>query len=75
MSAGIVNLPAVYPVCHGASAYTSSKLAQIRLLEHVAAECPDVFAVAVHPGIVETKLLREGGMAGEQPPSALLDDR
>jgi len=74
VSAGIVNLPAVYPFCQGASAYITSKLAQIRLLEHVAAECPDVFVVAIHPGIVATDLMREMAAVGGNAKGALLDD-
>ncbi|MCJ1473399.1 hypothetical protein MMC13_002050 [Lambiella insularis] len=74
VSAAIVNLPSVYPPCHGASAYVTSKLAQIRLLEHVAAECPDVFVVAIHPGIVETDLLLESAMVDANAEGAFLDD-
>ena len=74
VSAAIVNLPAVYPPCHGGSAYITSKLAQIRLLEHVAAECPDVFTVAIHPGIVATDLMRETAMGDGNAEGALLDD-
>ncbi|KAI9714544.1 MAG: hypothetical protein M1820_000506 [Bogoriella megaspora] len=75
VSAGIVNLPAVYPVCQGASSYVTSKLAQIRLLEHVAAECPDLFVVVVHPGIVATDLMKESTVdQGENMEKTLLDD-
>ena len=74
VSAAIVNLPAIYPPCQGASAYVTSKLAQIRLLEHIAAECPDVFTVGVHPGIVETDLMRETEMADSNAEGTLLDD-
>jgi NAD(P)-dependent dehydrogenase (short-subunit alcohol dehydrogenase family) len=74
VSAGIVNFPAVYPLCQGASAYITSKLAQVRLLEHVAAECPDVFVVAIHPGVVATDLMREAAMVDEKAEGVLLDD-
>ncbi len=74
VSAGIVNLPPNYPPCHGSSAYASSKLAQIRLLEHVAAECPDAFVVGVHPGIVATDLMLESQMMDVNMEGALLDD-
>lgn len=52
----------------------TSKLAQIRLLEHVAAENPDVFTVAVHPGIVVTDLMRETGMTEGNMEGQFLDD-
>lgn len=74
VSAAIVNFPPVYPLCNGASAYITSKLAQVRLLEHVAAECPDVFVVAIHPGIVVTDLMREMAMVKEDDEGGLLDD-
>ena len=56
VSSGVINMQAAHPIPAGASAYASSKLAQVRLLEHVAAECPDVFVVSVHPGIIITDL-------------------
>lgn len=61
ISANAVTLPASNPVMSGHSAYTSSKFAQIRLLENVAAENPDVFVASVHPGVVESDMLKALG--------------
>ena len=58
VTAGMVLFPSSNHLLNGSSAYVSSKLAQIRLLEYLAAENPDVFVVAVHPGVVETPLLK-----------------
>ena len=58
INAGMINLsPVTYPAT-GSSAYNASKIAQAKLLEHVAAENPDVFVVSVHPGVVKTNLLK-----------------
>ncbi|KAJ5662171.1 uncharacterized protein N7477_009787 [Penicillium maclennaniae] len=43
------------------SAYISSKLTLIKLMEFLAAENPTVFAVALHPGMVDTSILRSSG--------------
>lgn len=40
----------------GASAYAASKMAQMKLLEHIAAENPDMFVASVHPGIIATDM-------------------
>jgi NAD(P)-dependent dehydrogenase (short-subunit alcohol dehydrogenase family) len=45
----------------GLSAYVSSKLSLIKVMEYIAAENPNVFAAALHPGMVDTKILRESG--------------
>lgn len=51
--------PAMLP---GLSAYISSKLAQVKFLEFLAAENPNVFVASVHPGMVETAMfLKSGG--------------
>ncbi|MCJ1322344.1 hypothetical protein MMC15_007692 [Xylographa vitiligo] len=57
INAGMINIPATRPPATGSSAYITSKIAQVKLLEHVAAETPDVFVVSVHPGIVKTAIL------------------
>ncbi len=57
MTTGTSGLPpAMLP---GLSAYISSKLAQVKLLEFLAAENPNVFVASVHPGMVETSLFRK----------------
>lgn len=43
------------------SAYISSKLTVIKLMEFLAAENPTVFAAALHPGMVDTSILRSSG--------------
>lgn len=43
------------------SGYITSKLAVIKLMEFLAAENPNVFAVALHPGMIETKIFRGSG--------------
>jgi NAD(P)-dependent dehydrogenase (short-subunit alcohol dehydrogenase family) len=47
---------AAYEVFPNLSAYGISKLAVLELMTYVAAENPHVFAVAVHPGIVDTDM-------------------
>ena len=42
--------------------YMSSKIAQAKLMEYIAYEHPEVFVCSVHPGVVETQMLREAGM-------------
>lgn len=45
----------------GLSAYISSKLSLIKLMEYLAAENPNIFATALHPGMVDTSILRNSG--------------
>ncbi|KAK5992322.1 Short chain dehydrogenase citE [Cladobotryum mycophilum] len=52
----------------GLSAYTTSKLAQIRLIECLAAENKNVFAATVHPGLVETTIFAKSGAKKETLP-------
>ena len=47
---------AAYQVFPNLSAYGISKLAALELMTYVAVENPNVFAVAVHPGIVKTDM-------------------
>lgn len=59
------------------SAYISSKLTLIKMMEFLAAENPTVFAAALHPGMVDTNILRSSGAdpsklpmdSGKQHPS------
>jgi len=44
-------------IMSGGSAYTISKLAIIQLTAYIAAENPNVSAIALHPGLVETDML------------------
>lgn len=56
ITAGSVQLPPSLPFNQGRSAYNSSKIAQLKLLENLAAENPDVFVASVHPGVVMTEM-------------------
>ena len=47
---------AAYEVFPSLSAYGISKLTVLQLMTYVAAESPNVFAVALHPGIVDTEM-------------------
>ncbi|GAB1319163.1 3-hydroxybutyrate dehydrogenase type 2 [Madurella fahalii] len=69
LTSGMVALPpAAGP---GMSSYNASKIAQVRLMEYLAAEEPGVFAAAVHPGMYDTPLLARMEQPLEQVP---LDD-
>ncbi|KAJ5495923.1 hypothetical protein N7539_001039 [Penicillium diatomitis] len=43
------------------SGYITSKLAVVKLVEFLAAENPNLVAVALHPGMIDTKVFRESG--------------
>lgn len=43
------------------SGYLSSKTAQVKIVESIAAENPNLFACSVHPGVVDTQLFRDCG--------------
>ncbi|KAL8895273.1 MAG: hypothetical protein Q9207_008235 [Kuettlingeria erythrocarpa] len=58
INAGMVHVPAGVGPASGASAYASSKMAQLKLMEFLAAENPDLFVASVHPGVVETTMTR-----------------
>lgn len=73
----MVQVPAGIGPAKGASAYSSSKIAQLKVMEFLAAENPDVFVASVHPGVVMTDMTRaflahgqKDGGGGEFP----LDD-
>lgn len=73
VNANMITLPTSGPVAQGASAYNCSKIALVRLFEYVSAENPDVFVVSVHPGAVDTDMLRSSGIYAKLDP-AVLDD-
>ncbi|CEL10647.1 hypothetical protein ASPCAL13763 [Aspergillus calidoustus] len=60
---GLTSGPLVFPpsAVIGASSYFASKLALIKVIEFLAAENPNVFATALHPGMVDTPVLRKFG--------------
>lgn len=66
MTTGTSGLPpAMLP---GLSAYISSKLAQVKFLESLAVENPNVFVVSAHQGMVETSVFRKSGAKAEAWP-------
>ena len=71
ISAGLIQTPTSTPAIQGVSAYNASKIALVKMLEHLSAENPDVFVASVHPGIVPSGMVREGRGHGG---SALWDD-
>jgi short-subunit dehydrogenase len=50
------------------SAYLSSKVAQVKVMEFLAAENPELFICSVHPGMVDTNILRGSGADPKQLP-------
>lgn len=67
LSAGIVLPPTMLK---GLSAYATSKLALIKVIEYLAVENPSLFAAALHPGIIETTMFKK---TGADPASLPLD--
>ncbi|KAH6861096.1 hypothetical protein BKA58DRAFT_443861 [Alternaria rosae] len=59
LAAGAAALPPAYTP--GLSGYLTSKVAQTKIVEFLAAENPDLFACAVHPGMVDTGIFRGSG--------------
>ncbi|KAJ5190952.1 uncharacterized protein N7498_009937 [Penicillium cinerascens] len=55
------------------SAYISSKLTLIKMMEFLAAENPTVFAAALHPGMVDTNILRSSGADPSKLPMDSVD--
>jgi NAD(P)-dependent dehydrogenase (short-subunit alcohol dehydrogenase family) len=66
LTSGFMTLPP--PALPGVSAYMSSKLAQVRVLEFLAAENPNIFVASVHPGLVETAVFKASGAKAENLP-------
>lgn len=62
VTAGGVVLPPQHVA--GLSAYMTSKTAQIKLMEWLSIENPTLFTCSVQPGVVDTKMLRDSGLAG-----------
>lgn len=57
-TAAIVFPPVMQP---NMSAYAISKLSVIKFIVYLAAENPSIFAAALHPGMVDTAILRKTG--------------
>ncbi|OHE90561.1 short chain dehydrogenase [Colletotrichum orchidophilum] len=66
LTTGTTALPAV--ALPGLSAYMASKLAQTKIIEFLAAENPNLFAVTLHPGMVETDIFTKSGAKAEALP-------
>jgi NAD(P)-dependent dehydrogenase (short-subunit alcohol dehydrogenase family) len=62
---GIVLDPTAVP---GLSAYMTSKTAQVKLIEWLAVENPNLFTCSVHPGVVDTKMLSDAGLVDKGMP-------
>lgn len=61
-------------MAHGSSAYVCSKIAQMKLLEYVAAEeAADLFVVSVHPGVLMTDMVKDWSL-GANLNESMLDD-
>lgn len=50
--------PAIQP---GLSAYVTSKFALVKFIEYLAAENPNIFAVALNPGVIKTAMFEKLG--------------
>jgi NAD(P)-dependent dehydrogenase (short-subunit alcohol dehydrogenase family) len=61
----LVMPPAMTP---GYSAYLTAKAVQIKVLEFLASENPELFVATVHPGMVDTGIFRSSGASPEQLP-------
>ncbi|KAL8911093.1 MAG: hypothetical protein Q9171_003683 [Xanthocarpia ochracea] len=65
-AAGAFSLPpATTP---GLSAYLTSKLAMVKMLEFLAVENPTLFIASVHPGMVDTEMFRKSGATPDMLP-------
>ncbi|KAF2180458.1 short chain dehydrogenase, partial [Zopfia rhizophila CBS 207.26] len=59
ITAGALVMPVKMTV--GISGYLTSKLAQIKVMEYLAAENPNMFFCSVHPGMIDTSIFRASG--------------
>ncbi|KAF2458350.1 hypothetical protein BDY21DRAFT_284214 [Lineolata rhizophorae] len=66
VTAGAFFLPTKQVV--GLSGYLVSKLAQVKMLEFLAAENPNMFFCNVHPGMIDTKIFRGSGATPDMLP-------
>jgi NADP-dependent 3-hydroxy acid dehydrogenase YdfG len=66
ITAGAFVMPPAYTP--GLSAYLTSKIAQSKVMEFVAAENPNLFVCTVHPGMIETDVFRSSGADPNQLP-------
>jgi NADP-dependent 3-hydroxy acid dehydrogenase YdfG len=66
ITAGALVMPPAYTP--GLSGYLSSKVAQSKVLEFIAAENPELFVCNIHPGMIETDVFRSSGADPQQLP-------
>jgi NAD(P)-dependent dehydrogenase (short-subunit alcohol dehydrogenase family) len=66
VTAGAICFPTKQVI--GLSGYLVSKLAQIKTIEFLAAENPNIFACSVHPGMIETKMFLKSGATPDMLP-------
>lgn len=66
ITAGAYVMPPAYTP--GLSSYLTSKVAQSKVLEFVAAENPNLFVCTLHPGMIETDVFRSSGADPQQLP-------
>ncbi|KAL0941907.1 short chain dehydrogenase reductase [Colletotrichum truncatum] len=66
LTTGTTALPVT--MLNGLSPYIASKLAQTKIIEHLAAENPNLFAAILHPGFVETDIFKKSGAKAEALP-------
>ncbi|KAI1270203.1 hypothetical protein F5Y18DRAFT_367519 [Xylariaceae sp. FL1019] len=66
----VISDVSVMPVAYlpGLSSYVTSKLAQAKILEFLAAENPEVFIATMHPGMVHTDNFNRSGATPEACP-------
>ncbi|KAL9027761.1 MAG: hypothetical protein Q9196_003765 [Gyalolechia fulgens] len=67
---GVIAGALVFPPTRtpGLSAYLTSKVAATKTLEFLAAENPSVFVASVHPGMIDTEIVRKSGAKPELLP-------
>ncbi|KAI1819123.1 hypothetical protein F4861DRAFT_528129 [Xylaria intraflava] len=67
---GITSETSVLPAAYlaGLSPYVSSKIAQAKVFEFLAAENPDIFVATVHPGMIETDNFYRTGASPDNLP-------
>ena len=73
VNAGACHVPATF--LPQASAYSASKLALTKVDEYLAIENPSLRVFTVHPGIIETNMIRKAMQStGRVPPPEFFDD-
>ncbi|RDL36810.1 putative short chain dehydrogenase protein [Venustampulla echinocandica] len=67
---GVISDTSLLPVSYltGLSSYVSSKLAQAKVYEFLAAENPNIFIATIHPGVIETNTFNRSGATAENLP-------